>query len=467
MLVPINLTGGTYKHKSLPLSAQVTRNFWPQKQQDDGTKSSYVLESTWGKTLFGTAVGAKNRGMYEHLGVLYKVTDTSLYSVSATGVHTLLGTIPGTKRCIIQGINTSIVIVTEGIPYVWDGATLTTVTDIDLETPNGCAHLNNQILYDGDNGRFCSSDVGDATSISGLNYATAESDADDLIRIYVHDQIAYMMGDKTIEPFRNSGVGAPPFDRIEGAIIQTGLGALHSVANSKNQVYFLANNNQIYAMKGADAAAVSTQAVARELAGFTKTDDAIGFCYNLDGQWFYQITFPTQDRTFCYPEGGEMFELSSGTQGKRDIADSYAFAFRKHLVADCNNGNIYELDADNYTENGATIQRLRDSAPLHGGLLGKPGKMLIMSSFELLLEVGVGLLSGQGVNPVVMLSFSDDGGHSFSTERWGTIGRSGQFQHKVTWSCLGSFESRIIRIRVSDPVHYCIYSAGADVDLCI
>lgn len=466
MEIPINLTGGTYKHNSLPLSAQSTVNFWPQLQQDQGTKSQYILESFPGKTLFGTATGDKNRGMFEHLGVVYKVTDTTLYTVDSTGTHTSRGTIPGTDRCIIVGIGSSVVIVTGGVPYVWNGSSLSTVSDGDLESPNSCAHLNNQILYDGTGGRFCSSDVGDATSINALNYATAESDADNLLRIYVHDQIAYMMGDKTIEPWWNSGIGKPPFDRIEGGIIQVGLGALHSVANSNNQVYFVANNNQIYAMKGSTAEPVSTLALAIELATFDTIDDAIGFCYNIYGQWFYEVTFKDANRTFCYPEGGEWFELSSGTSGGRNIADSYCFAFRKHLVADANSGNIYELDEDNHTENDDTIVRIRDSAPLHGGLIkGAAGKTLTMNWLELILEVGVGTLSGQGIDPVVMLSFSDDGGHSFSTEMWATIGRTGQFQYKVRWDALGSFESRIVRIRVSDPVHYCIYSAVADIEV--
>lgn len=466
MEIPINLTGGTYKHKSLPLSAQITRNFWPQLQQDGGTKSKYVLESFPGKTLFGTVAGGRNRGMFEHLGVVYKVTDTTLYTVDSTGTHTSRGTIPGTSRCIIVGIGTSVVIVTDGVPYVWNGTTLTTVTDGDLETPNAAAHLNNQIIYDGLNGRFCSSDVGDATSISALNYATAESNADDLLRPYVFDQILYLMGDKTIEGWWNSGVGQPPFDRIEGNIIQVGLGALYSVANSLNQVYFIGDNNQAYALKGSTALPISTQAIAREFASFGSVSDAIGMCYNLDGQWFYEVTFPTADRTFCYPEGGEWFELSSGTDGGRNIADSYCFAFRKHLVADVNSGNIYELDFDNYTENGAAIVRLRDSAPLHGGLIkGAAGKTLTMNWLELILEVGVGTLSGQGIDPVVMLSLSDDGGHSFGTEMWAPIGRIGQHLYKVRWDCLGSFESRIIRIRVSDPVHYCIYSSVADIEV--
>lgn len=465
--VPINLTGGTYKHKSLPLSAQVTRNFWPQLQQDDKTKSSYILESFPGKLLFGTSAGSADRGMLEHLGVLYKITDTVLYTVDSAGTHTSRGAIPGVARCIMVGIGPSVVTVTGGVPYVWNGSSLSTVTDIDLESPNGAAHLNNQIIYDGLGGRFATSDVGDASAIDALNYATAESNADDLLRAYVFNQILYLLGDKTVECWWNSGVGKPPFDRLEGGIIQVGLGAIHSVANSNDYMYFLGSNNQVWRVKSTAGEPVSTQAISREIAGFTLTTDATGICYNLDGQWMYEITFPTAGRTFVYPEGGEWFELSSGTLGGRNIASSHAFAFRKNLVGDSTSGNIYELDPDTYDENGAAIVRTRDSAPLHGGLFGAPGKTLTMNRFELIMETGVGLVSGQGSDPVIMLSFSDDGGKTFSAESWGEcdVGTLGDFIFKVQWFVLGSFESRIIRIQTSDPVYYSIHSAAADLEI--
>lgn len=468
MLVPVNLTGGTYKHKSLPLSAQQTINFWPQKQTDDKAVSSYVLESYPGHLLFGTQAGGVDRGMFAHQGTLYKVSGTVLYTVSSAGVHSTCGTIPGSGRCIFAPIGDDIVIATETLRYLWNGSVVALISDGDLEAGNSAAHLNNQILYDGTAGRFGVSDVGDATSINALNYATAESDADTLLRIYTFNQVAFMMGQKTIEPWYNSGQGNPPFDRYEGAQINVGLGAIHSVANDDDAMYFYGDDDQVYLLRGGASSAItpiSTLPMVEEFKEYSTVSDAIGYCINLDGQWQYHLTFPTANKTWVYPVGGEWFQLSSGVSGGRSRANSYAYCFRKHLVADYQNGNIYELDDDTYTDNGDEIVRTRDSAPIHGGLLKAPGKTLTMNRFELILETGVGILSGQGSNPFVMLSFSDDGGRTFSTEMWGEVGGQGEFQQKVEWFNLGSFTSRIMRIRVSDPVHYCIYSAAAEIEV--
>ncbi|MDP3939172.1 MAG: hypothetical protein Q8R92_13690 [Deltaproteobacteria bacterium] len=462
MLVPINLTGGTYKHPSLPLSAQVTRNFWPQQIDNQSARSPYILESWPGLTLFGAGSGADG-GQFEHNGILYHVCGTTLYTVAADGAHTSRGSILGSGPCIFDGIGQDVVIVRGGVAKVWDGTTLSTVSGV--ETPNSATHINNQMLYDGDEGRFCSSNVGDAATINALNYATAESSADDLLRVFSFNEQALLLGSKTIERWWNSGVGNPPFDRVQGGTIEIGLKAIYSVASNKDSVYLLGTDFRIYRMSEGGALAITDRAMSREFSDFSDASDAIGWCFTKDDQYFYQITFPTADKSFVYPEGGQWFEVSSGMSGCRSVANSYAYAFGKHLIGDYRNGNLYALDDDAFTENGETIRRVRDTGPLHGGLVRAPGKTLEMSRFELIMETGVGLVSGQGSDPVVMLSFSDDGGRTFCTETWGTVGQLGAYLWKVEWFALGSFMSRIIRIAITDPVKCSIHSAAADVDI--
>ena len=469
MLVPLNFTGGAYKHKSLPLSAQATINFNPQKQTDEKSFSSYILAPTPGHLLFGTASGA-DRGMFEHQGILYKVSGTVLYTVSSAGTHTSRGTIPGSGRCIFCPIGDNIIITTDQVRYQWNGTTVTTISDIDLEAGDSAAHLNNQVLYDGLGNRFSISDVGDATSIDGLNYAAAESDASDLQRVYVHNQVAFMMKKKSIEPWYNSGEGNPPMERYEGAQIDVGLGAIYSVANDEDSLYFFGDDDQAYSLRGGSSGVIvpiTPLPLVQEFKEYNTTSDAIGYCINLNGQWQYHLTFPTANKSWVYNIGGDWFQQSSGSLGGRSISNSYAYCFRKHLVADYQNGNIYELDEDTYTENGSEIIRTRDCAPIHGGLFGAPGKTLTMNRLEIFLETGVGLVdpSAQGYEPEIMISFSDDGGRTFGTEMLVDVGRQGEFQKKVEVFNLGSFESRIIRLRVSDPVKWMIYSGAADIEV--
>ena len=65
MLVPINITGGSYTSRSRPLSAQVTKNFYPELQDEIANQDQYVILPYPGLTLFGTGTGV-DRWMLEH-----------------------------------------------------------------------------------------------------------------------------------------------------------------------------------------------------------------------------------------------------------------------------------------------------------------------------------------------------------------------------------------------------------------
>ena len=469
--LPINLTGGTYQHKSMPLSAQVTRNLLPQLQEDSSTKSKYILDSFAGLKLFATKTGGVDRGMFTHKDTLFKVTGTSLYSVSSNGTHSAsLGIITGSSRCIFSGNGSKVVITAGGIAYEWDisTSTFTVGSDVDFESPNTNTTLNSQTIYDGDDDRFSSSDVGVPLDINGLNFATAESKADDIQRPFAFDEVVYMFGTETVEPWWNSGTGNPPFDKLQSGTKQVGLVAIHAVGNTDDWVYFLGHDNVVYQIKGSNLNRVSQLPLIREFSRYTTVSDAIIWTMKYQGQWLIVLTFPSEDKTWVLPEGGEWFEWSSGIRGARSIANGHAFVYRKHLIADYRNGNIYELDDETYTNNGETIIRQRDSAPLHGGLFGKDGQRITMNSFEFILETGVGLLTGQGSDPKIMVSFSTDGGNTFSTEQMMSVGKLGAYRWEVKLHALGiTFKEMIIRIKTSDHVYCSIHSAVADIEFSI
>lgn len=472
MLVPINLTGGTYQHKSRPLTKQLTRNWWPQAQATQKARSDYILQSFYGLKLWKSQAGNADRGMLVNQGKLYKVTDTTLYQVDILGNHTALGTIPGSYRCRMKAMGSQIIIVNgSGLAFVWNGTSLTQITDPNLGTPRGVAVLNNQAIYDAGTGQgFDVSNVGVPGTINGLNNAAAESASDDLLIPAAWRETLYLMGKETIELWYNSGQGNPPFDKIQGAVLNIGLGAIDSVADMPDFMFFFGSDKQFHSLTPGSTAVdtvISNPAMAKEFQDYLVTDDCIGWTQQLEGQWFYVATFPTQNVTWVFPVGGEWFQWGSSAAG-RIRANSYANVFGKKLVAEYNSGNIFELDPETYTDNGEAIIRTRDSAPIHSGLLGADNKEFEINSLELVVETGVGLLVGQGSDPRIMFSVSRDGGKSFGTERQMRIGTLGE-RVLVRANALGRFKPQgcVIRVRFSDPTYCAIYSANIDAEICI
>ena len=470
MRIPINITGGTSEHKSRPLSKQLTRNFWPQMQQSDKARSRYILQSFYGLKTFKAFTGNADRGMLVNKGILYKVTDTTLYTVDSLGTHTALGAIPGSGRCIMKALGAQIVIANgSGQIYVWDGTDLTQNTDINLVKPKTVTVINSQAIYDEGSGQgFDVSNVGKPAVIDGLNNASAESFSDDLLAVYGWRETLYLMGTDTIEPWWNSGQGNPPFDKVQGGVINMGLGAVYSVADTPDYMFFFGSDKQFHTLTPGTSAVdtpVSTPAMAKAIGKYLVTSDCIGWTMELEGQWFYVATFPSEDVTWVLPVGGEWFQW--GTGNGRIRANSYAHVFNKHLVAEHNSGNIYELDAETYDDAGEVIIRTRDTAPIHSGLIGEDNKEFEINSFELVLETGLGLLAGQGKDPRVMVSVSRDGGKSFGSERMLRVGKLGE-QVTVRTGSFGRFKSEcVLRVRVSDPIYWAIYSAVIDMDICL
>lgn len=81
-------------------------------------------------------------------------------------------------------------------------------------------------------------------------------------------------------------------------------------------------------------------------------------------------------------------------------------------------------------------------------------KQMFCNVLELLPQPGVGLISGQGEDPQVMLSISRDGGQTWGTERWVSAGEQGQYKKRVRWLRNGRYRNGVAKIVVSDPVDW-------------
>lgn len=462
-------------YKTIPLSVVGgTDQVYSNQQDHELTQNYYIYLSEAGPSLQGFpgttemsnfVSSAVPRGTHIFNDELYQVSGTTLEKIAIDGVRTNLGTIAGTTHCIFADDGRDMFIVAAGTVYRFD-TSLVTLTDKDFESPDSVAYLNSAFIYDGSGDRWVVSDIGDGSSVTQLNYANAESDPDDLQRVYTFGQRLYLFGKNTIEPWYNTGTGSPPYDRIDTGIIQKGLGAIYSVSQTDRFMYFLGDDLNFYQMTGVQIKNISNPGLAKEINDFSVTDDAVGFCFNLEGQDFYMISFPTGNKSYLYSEIVDKWvTLNFSTQGDRHLANSYQFVYGKHLISDRRSGKILEWDLDVNDDNGTTIQRRRVLPPINGSTLGSPGKRILMSRFELLMQKGIGLATGQGSDPIIMIEISTDGGQSFSTIQNLRFGEAGDFLIKVEAYLMASFYDATIRITQSDPVLSSIRGGAIDLKL--
>lgn len=466
--VPYNFIGGTYESRSRPVSSQRTVNMYQQANQ--AGKDQFVLYSFPGQKFISEVIGGKvDRGMHRMSEIQYRVLDDTLYLVNALGEHTAKGTVTGAGRCIFADDGENLVIISD-LVYVYNSFTnlFSQNTNVNLVDVLSVTIINNQFIYTTAKFSFMSA-PGDPFSVSGLDAVASESSPDDMVRDYVFNQTIYRFGVRTTEPWYNSDSIdlRPPIDRIDGQEFSVGLGAIHSLANTDKALYWLGDDKAIYRVSGNIEQRISDDGLSNTIESMTKTDDAFGFGFTLQGQDFYLITFPTGKRTFVINEElgkSGWFELLSGLNGAAYSGTSLLQVYDKLIIA--KKGKLLELVINEYTQDTDTIIRERVGLPITRKIVpraGIKGRAVFLSRIEFIIEAGVGLMTGQGENPRMLVEFSTDGGRSFAHSQWVEIGRLGEHTLNAQADVEIVADEIIPRITMSDPVPLTISATLVDV----
>jgi hypothetical protein len=111
------------------------------------------------------------------------------------------------------------------------------------------------------------------------------------------------------------------------------------------------------------------------------------------------------------------------------------------FVGDFDNGNIYTLEETEYQDNGTPLKWLVTTQPVQDD---KSNRTVFHDSLYLKGE------SGAYDEPQVMMRYSWDNGHNWSSELWEPFGGIGEYGHEAAWHGLGSDESRIYEFSGTD-----------------
>ena len=474
MRVPIPLIGPSYVDRVLPLSSQVSKGLIPEINPE--ARNIVSLHTYPGLKRFAALSGVA-RGSHVMNGVQYVVYGNTLSLVDSAGTDTTIGSIEGQGMCDFANNGEVMIIVTGQTPYMYTLATTTLedITDTNLVKPTTVGYINSQFIFDNNSetsepGEFVTTQLLTTLTaddlVNPLDFAKADSHPDDISRIIIYNEMVYFFGPEGIEPWWNSGSGSPPFDPVQGAFRPYGLAGAFAIDTSEEFIYFLDDNRIPRKMQGLQVLNIGNPALGAEWGKYVRVDDAIGFTYNLDQQNYFQLNFPTANKSWLYHEqSNSWYQLSFGTDNQRHRGQSYSFAYGKNLIQDHSNGRLYELDFKTYTDNLEVIQRRRSTATIHGGLYDIPGKEIFFDRVEFVVQTGEGIATGQGSDPVLMIRYSDDGGRTFSAEEWHELGKGGDYHKRVELQQQGSAIQRIYELTYSEPTAFSFIDAHADISV--
>lgn len=449
----IPLAPQPYTSPSLPWASQRLVNLYAEIAPPGvNAKTEFTLFPTPGLVSFATAGSGPIRGAIEMGGTVYAVSGTTLYSVTSGGAATSLGTVLGSGPVSMAHNGTQLCIATDPTGYVYSvSGGLAQITDADYPGAATVLYMDGYgIFIPSDAQTFYVTSLLDFTSVDALDFASAEGAPDDLVGGIVDHRELWLFGAKTVEVWVNTGAADFPFARIDGAFMERGCAARFSIVKEDNTVFWLGDDRVFYRADGYRPVRISTAAIEGAVSGYSDVSDCEAFAYTDRGHKFIIFRFPTGNATWVYDVStGLWHERKTGVADGQWAARWHARAFDKHLVGSIADGSIYYLSDTTYADDGETTQRMVDiSFP------NTENKRFFVGSFVLDVETGVGLTSGQGSDPQVMLKWSDDGGRTWGNEHWRSFGQIGEYRKRVTWYRQGQARQRIYRVTLADPVKF-------------
>lgn len=472
--VRIPFVGSSYQARSLNADAQRAVNCYVE-MDNASPRAPVALYGTPGTVLEYTLPTGPVRAGITEGGNTYWIAGNAAYSVDAANVITTIGNIStsggevgitsnGQQILIVDGLRGYLIQVSTGVGSI--------ITDPDF--PNGvtrAAYQDGYFIVTGKSGSqsfWINQTAYDGASWDALDFASAEGATDNTVGVISDHRELWLFGNLSAEIWINSGSNDFPFSRSGNAFIEHGCASAGTICKADNTVFWLGADDKgagiVWRAAGYTPQRISTHAVEKAIGSYT-ISDAIAFTYQQEGHIFYVLTFPTSSKTWVYDAATQMWHERSyltpdtGTP-IRWRANCHVYANGKHYVGDFETGNVYSLNLDVYTDNGSPIQRIRSSQTAEN-----LQQRQFYANLQVDMETGTGTDTGQGVDPQLMLRFSNDGGHTWSNQSTSAIGRVGQYGTRAQFNRLGTGRNRVWEISMTDPVKFAVLGAIIEGEL--
>lgn len=436
----------SYELRSKTASPSRLVNCYAEQMPTDG-RTGALLSRAPGITDWTTIGSGSINGMHAALSNLFTVSGSELYKTDSNKVSTLLGNIGTPGNIDMDSNKDSVVVVNEPNAYYWNGTTFGQITDTDF-TSRGAGDvefLDNFMLFrEPSSDRFFGADLGTVTDFNALQFANADAGPDVLNGMKVDHRQAILTGPNSMEIFQNTGASGFPIERAINGFVEQGCLNGKTIQKIDQTVFWLADDYTVRRLQGLTPIRISTHAIEQAIFDTTiSTGNA--FTYSQDGHLFYVLTFT---------EGTFVYDATTGEWHERQTYGStfwhpryHAQAFGYELVGDSMSNKVGYLSAIDYDEFGST-QRMEWTYQT----VYAEGRNAFHDRLEIIFEAGVGLTTGQGSAPLVMLEYSDDGGQTWAFMPNRSLGATGEYSNRVVWHNLGSSRQRVYRGSVSDPV---------------
>lgn len=451
-------------------NAQLVNCFAEETEQDG--KTTMVIYSTEGLTAFGSALsGGGVRAGIAVDGTAYVVVGRNVYSVNPSGSAVLIGGIATDGPVYMERnrrVPAQIGVVSDGIYYVIDtqAGSVTEISDPDLPSPISISVLDGYGVIPVVGDSYYLTGIDDFTTIDALDQGSTEAYPDSCLRSMTLEREAVFFGETSIEWHQNTGDPDFPFARVHA--LELGCLAGDSVAKvdtpSRKTIIWVAPDHTVRLMSGYSGEVISTNEIEeliKDLDTAGNSDQLKGFSWAYAGRFFYALTCSTWTRVFDSSTGHWHTRKSYGLDRWRVSA---VFPFGNKVIAgDYDTGQLYKLDNKVFTENGNYLVSDIITPPVHAFPYRLKFKAMRIDAAT---GVGTNSTDSHASAPKVLVSWSDDGGYSWSVERERDLGSAAEYRRVKPIYRMGRCgdKGRVFRFRISSPVERVVMQAAISFD---
>lgn len=433
-------------------------NFYPAADSELGV----ILQPTPGLSEHCSLTGCSEiRGILNWNGYMYAVarrgSASAVWRVAGNGSFAEIGTINTSYTGPVWMVGSvSQLLIVDGVSgYIYTPGTglFQQISDPDFPGAGTCDSQDGYGLFTQPNTReWFQSDLYDFSSIVATDFYVKEGKPDNIIALKSLLREVWIFGAESIEVWSNvggNGITAPTFMRNAGGLLEYGLGAAASPQIVNSKMIWMSDKRQLLKAIAYQPQKISGQMMERAVKDFAAFDDAFAFTYTEANHDFYVITFPTGNETWVWDDSTQMLHKRQSYDGAggwgRHRANCYTLYNNNHYVGDFNNGKIWHMSSNYYDDGGEEIRREFHMTPLYGGQ-----KYIDFPPVEIKVKSGVGLSTG--LDPQIMLQFSEDEGETWSNEVWRSAGKIGEYTRKAKWTQMGRSYWRMYKAVMTDPV---------------
>lgn len=469
----VAITGQSYEHPSQDANFQRSINLFPSPTGDDNIKMTQ-LHTSGLKELVDLS-GDSVRAIMPFDDKLYVIVDENVYLVTLSAdkesaTSSLIGTIIDTGGRISWARNPTQIMIVDGSTngYIITAATdtIAAISDTDFTGGVTVEFLDSYFIYNTpDAATMFSTAINDGSSVDALDFATAESNPDKLLSVISHKRELWAFGETSTEVWYNAANPSGfPLSVRDGAVISQGTAAPHSVVKINNVLLWLDDRRFVVLSEGYGIKTVSTNAISAKFQSYDKVDDAFGFTFRDRGHDFYQLTFPSEGKTWVYDLNTNMWHERSYRDPATDtdtrhLANCHVSFKGVDIVGAFNSGKLYKMSGNYLDDAGDPIFKLKTTMHSTNEL-----KQFSFNALELHAETGKGKVTGVGSDPQIELRYSNDGGYTWSNYIPRSIGKLGSYSERVRWNRLGSGREWIFEFTCADPIPLGLLELYGEVD---